>query len=133
MNSRMFAASAAPIVGTDEQDRWRCSVMSADLQASERITDLIREHGSSVKGYVIGLTSDPQLADDIVQETMLRAWRNAHLLSADRGSVHGWLFKVARNLVIDRARAKQRRPAETDEASENKVAVCDHSDRVASS
>ncbi|MHB8274436.1 MAG: sigma factor [Dermatophilaceae bacterium] len=38
---------------------------------------------------------------DIVQETLLRAWRNPKVLDQAQGSARAWLFTVARHLVID--------------------------------
>jgi RNA polymerase sigma-70 factor (ECF subfamily) len=44
---------------------------------------------------------DRTRSEDVVQETLLRAWRNATVLEGTPGSVRAWLFTVARNLVID--------------------------------
>ena len=51
--------------------------------------------------------------DDIVQETFIRAWRHLPRLSADDRPVRPWLFRVARNLLIDADRAARVRPAVT--------------------
>jgi RNA polymerase sigma-70 factor (ECF subfamily) len=61
------------------------------------------------------LHGDRQAAEDIVQETLLRAWTHPDALDPDRGSVRAWLFAVARNLIIDSVRAKQARPREVGE------------------
>jgi RNA polymerase sigma-70 factor (ECF subfamily) len=53
---------------------------------------------------------DEQLAEDIVQETLLRAWRNAARVPA--ASRRPWLFVTARHLVIDDYRARRSRPVE---------------------
>ena len=49
-------------------------------------------------------------AQDVVQETMLRAWRNPKILSQPPGQLRAWLFTVARHIVIDDWRAHQVRP-----------------------
>lgn len=59
--------------------------------------------------YVVSLTHHPADADDIVQETLLRAWRSPGLLEEDPGEVRGWLFTVARHLVIDATRSAHSR------------------------
>ncbi len=56
---------------------------------------------------------DRQLAEDVVQETFLRAWQKADRLTDDRGSVRGWLKQVAHNIAVDQYRAAKRRPQET--------------------
>jgi RNA polymerase sigma-70 factor, ECF subfamily len=69
---------------------------------------LYTEHGGSLLGYVERLTGgDRQQAEDVVQETLLRAWRHADRLAAE--SARPWLFTVARNIAIDRARARRSR------------------------
>jgi len=66
------------------------------------------EHGGPLLGYVLRLTNgDRQLAEDIVQETLLRAWRHPEALTGR--PVRPWLFTVARNLVVDAHRAKSSR------------------------
>ena len=60
------------------------------------------EHASALWHYCLGLTGrDRARAEDVVQETLLRAWRNFSVLDESRGSGRGWLFTVARIIVID--------------------------------
>ncbi|MGP3536236.1 sigma-70 family RNA polymerase sigma factor [Microbacterium sp. RD1] len=65
-------------------------------------------HAGPVWRYVVSLTGDRAGADDIVQETLVRAWRNPKILD-DPASARAWLMTVARNLVIDEARSARRR------------------------
>jgi RNA polymerase sigma factor, sigma-70 family len=82
--------------------------------------DLLRalhdEHGGALWSYVVGLTNgDRAQAQDVVQETMLRAWRNPQVLAQATGSARGWLFTVAKRIVIDEwrtARSRRERVAE---------------------
>jgi RNA polymerase sigma-70 factor (ECF subfamily) len=53
---------------------------------------------------------DKQAAEEVVQDTLLRAWRSADRYDADRGPVAAWLFAIARNLVIDHERRRNSRP-----------------------
>jgi RNA polymerase sigma-70 factor (ECF subfamily) len=69
-------------------------------------TDLMRtlhdEHAGALWSYVVSLTGgDRARAEDVVQETMLRAWRHPGVLDQSAGSARGWLFTVARRIVID--------------------------------
>jgi RNA polymerase sigma factor, sigma-70 family len=63
------------------------------------------EHAAALWRYVVHLTGDRALADDIVQETLLRAWRRPNVLDQSESSARAWLFTVARNLVIDGTRS----------------------------
>src|ERR1700729_2102804 len=77
--------------------------------------DLIRalyaEHAGPLLRYAMHLMSgDRQRAEDIVQETLLRAWQHPEAI-ADRPA-RPWLFAVARNLAVDSFRARKARPPE---------------------
>ncbi|WP_051218354.1 sigma-70 family RNA polymerase sigma factor [Nocardioides insulae] len=65
---------------------------------------LHRDHAGALWGFVVRLTGDPARAEDVVQETMLRAWRHG-LAEDERGSARAWLFTVAHHLVVDQARS----------------------------
>jgi RNA polymerase sigma-70 factor (ECF subfamily) len=81
------------------------------------LEEFCRRHGSALHRYVRGLVyGDGYLAEDIVQETFIRAWRQPEVVAGGRGSGHAWLHTVARNLVIDRMRARASRPPETGDA-----------------
>ncbi|MCW2796832.1 sigma-70 family RNA polymerase sigma factor [Nocardioides sp.] len=68
------------------------------------------EHASALWGYCLRLTDhDRARAEDVAQETLLRAWRHFSVLDESEGSVRGWLFTVARNLVIDEWRSRRAR------------------------
>jgi RNA polymerase sigma-70 factor, ECF subfamily len=79
----------------------------------ETVRALYATHATALTYFVTGLVGgDRARAEDIVQETMLRAWRSPQVLADDRGSTRSWLFTVARNLVIDLHRARSVRPQE---------------------
>jgi RNA polymerase sigma-70 factor (ECF subfamily) len=65
------------------------------------------EHAAALWGFCLHLTSDPVRAEDVAQETLLRAWQHHDRLDESRGSVRSWLFTVARNIVIDEWRSKR--------------------------
>jgi RNA polymerase sigma-70 factor (ECF subfamily) len=63
---------------------------------------LYAEHATALWSFVVPLVGgDRARAQDVVQETMLRAWRQPEVLAQLRGPVRPWLFTVARRLVID--------------------------------
>jgi RNA polymerase sigma-70 factor (ECF subfamily) len=58
---------------------------------------------------VVHLTGDRAAADDVVQETLLRAWRSPRILEQDPATTRSWMFTVARHIVIDEARSAHHR------------------------
>ena len=66
-------------------------------------------HAAPVWRYVVHLTGDRAGADDVVQETLLRAWRTPRILEQDPATTRSWMFTVARHLVIDDARSAHSR------------------------
>src|SRR5258708_17201007 len=88
------------------------SVPADDAEAM--VSQLFRDNGAFVLSYVTGLLRDRHLAEDVVQETMLRAWRHCGQLSAEKGSVRSWLVRVAHNIAVDKIRMRRSRPVEVD-------------------
>jgi RNA polymerase sigma-70 factor (ECF subfamily) len=78
--------------------------------ADAAVRQLYARHSLALHGYVARFCPDRASADDIVQETFIRAWRHLPQLSADGRPVRPWLFRVARNLLIDADRAARSRP-----------------------
>src|SRR5690606_35519329 len=91
------------------------------------------EHGRALLAYATRLTGDRAAAEDIVQETLIRAWRHPEVLTNGKGSARGWLLTVVRNLVTDRYRAKAARPQEVAENPDAPPIVRDHADSVVAS
>jgi RNA polymerase sigma-70 factor, ECF subfamily len=73
----------------------------ADANAIQRLYD---QHAAALWRYAWRLTGDSAHAEDVVQETLLRAWQHPHVLNNGQ-SPRGWLFTVARNMVIDNSRS----------------------------
>jgi RNA polymerase sigma-70 factor (ECF subfamily) len=89
------------------------------------------EHGRAMLAYATRLMGDRAAAEDVVQEALVRAWRNPQVLTNGKGSTRGWLLTVVRNLVIDRMRARSARPTEVAESPETPAIERDHADQVA--
>jgi RNA polymerase sigma-70 factor, ECF subfamily len=93
------------------------------------IQALYADHGGALLRYALHLTGgDRQRAEDLVQETIVRAWRHPDAL-ADRPA-RPWLFAVARNLAVDSYRARQSRPQEVGQAVLDTLPAGDDVDRT---
>lgn len=129
--ARARAVTAAPKMREDRFMHWtrmRARAGSAErkaqaardtgMAASTEVLDeaalrlLYAEHSGPVLAYLLKLTRDRARAEDLLQETMLRAWRRPAAFEPGRGSVRAWLCTVAHNLVVDDARSRAARPSE---------------------
>jgi RNA polymerase sigma-70 factor (ECF subfamily) len=80
---------------------------------AEVLRTLHAEHGDALFAHAVRLCDgDRQRAEDLVQETLLRAWRHPEALDPDRGSARAWLFTTARHLAIDAWRRRSARVGE---------------------
>lgn len=98
---------------TTTLDQRTGATATAPRTGERALAELQREHGKALFGFLLGLTyGDRQRAEDLVQETMVRAWRHPEALETDHDSMRPWLFTVGRRLAIDARRARQARPTE---------------------
>ncbi|MFI9310471.1 sigma-70 family RNA polymerase sigma factor [Streptomyces triculaminicus] len=89
---------------------WALAARGGDADAVERF---IRATQNDVRRYVARLSNDPQGADDLVQETYLRALRSLPRFEG-RSSARTWLLSIARRTVVDRLRFQAARPRLSD-------------------
>jgi len=106
--------------GTSSRGGSRGAGRAVDDAHADTDAGLLRalhdEHAAALWGFVLHLTGgDRTRAEDVVQETLFRAWRRPAVLSQQDASARGWLFTVARNIVVDDWRSVKRRPTTSSE------------------
>src|SRR2546427_8610040 len=74
--------------------------------------DLYRRYARPVFGLALRRLGDRGRAEDAVQETFASIWRSASSYRPDRGPGAPWLYAVARNAIVDRARMRNEIPSE---------------------
>jgi RNA polymerase sigma-70 factor (ECF subfamily) len=85
----------------------------AAMRQEKGLRALFDAHASVLLAYAMRLTGgDRARAEDVVQETLVRAWRNLDRLDERAAPVRPWLFTVAQRIAIDAHRARRARPAE---------------------
>ncbi len=121
-----------------QMNRWtaRIRVRGVTSTSFDAATDddfvraLYDEHARALLGYVMRITGERTSAEDIVQETILRAWRSAGRLAADGRPLRPWLMTVARNLAIDRQRTAAASRPHAPPGALDGIAEVDHLDRA---
>ena len=68
---------------------------------------LYDEHAAALWRYALRLSGDRARAEDVVQETLLRAWQHPEVTDDSERSARAWLFTVARNMIIDERRSSR--------------------------
>jgi RNA polymerase sigma-70 factor (ECF subfamily) len=107
-------AGSAERKGAEKRVNGVITGTDAEVLDEAALRLLYAEHAGPVLAYLLKLTRDRARAEDLLQETMLRAWRKPSAFEPGRGSVRAWLCTVAHNLVVDDARSRSARPAETE-------------------
>jgi RNA polymerase sigma-70 factor (ECF subfamily) len=74
----------------------------------------VRRFQARVFGLAHTIVGDAASAEEIAQETLLRAWRHAGAYDHRRGRVETWLLSIARNLAIDHLRLRRGEPIDPD-------------------
>jgi RNA polymerase sigma-70 factor (ECF subfamily) len=96
-------------MATNDQD----AVLLAKVAAGDLgppLEALYDRYAGRVHGLGVRLLGNTGLAEELVQETFVRVWRNAPQFAPERGSVAAWLFTIARRIAIDLSRRPSSRP-----------------------
>lgn len=123
------------LVGLDRRPPVRQDQAVADHRAGrapeeDLMRELYKAHAGALFAYVMRLVGgDRYLAEDVVQETLLRAWKSASRLDPAARSLRPWLVTVARRIVIDGHRSRQARPPEASPAALDQLPAEDELDR----
>jgi RNA polymerase sigma-70 factor (ECF subfamily) len=114
MNAALTSTMPRWTTGHDDAiTAWALAARGGDPLAVERF---VRALHRDVRRYVAYLSADPQAADDLTQDTFLRALGSLHRFEG-RSSARTWLLSIARRAVIDSLRYTAARPrlADTDD------------------
>jgi RNA polymerase sigma factor (sigma-70 family) len=111
------AGGAAPVVRGVVSSALSDEALLSGLAAgdAEAATAFTRRFQARVYGLVLTIVRDRGTAEEVAQETFVRAWRYAQTYDPRRGRVATWLLTIARNLAIDVVRVKRAEPLDPDD------------------
>lgn len=84
----------------------------------------VRRYQARVFGLAFSILGDRAAAEEVAQETFLRAWRHGASYDARRGRVSTWLLTIARNLAVDARRLRRAQPLDP----RTLIALCERAD-----
>ena len=73
-----------------------------DKQAIEWLYD---HYGAALYGIVLKIVQSEEVAEDLLQETFVKVWKNGHKYEASKGTLFTWMLNIARNTAIDKQRS----------------------------
>ncbi len=94
------------------KDEWAESMLRVAQHRDAEAFSLIFSHfGPKIKAYGMSLNSmhtSPEMADELVQEVMIKVWEKAKYFKPEKANVSTWVFAIARNCRIDYLRKMKR-------------------------
>ena len=101
--------SAKPVMFSAKTSDEECivQIIAGEPRALEILYD---RYAAAVMGLAYRIIQDAAMAEDVVQETFWRVWKNAARFREERGSFTSWMFTIARNVCLDRLRRLKANP-----------------------
>jgi RNA polymerase sigma-70 factor (ECF subfamily) len=116
------AAKIGAVPGPDAAKSELVDSFEADLvrgvstgHPPDALNQLYDRFSGRLYGYGLRLLGDRQLAEELVQETFVRLWRNAGSFDPGKGSVSAFVFTIARRIAVDLWRRPSSRPFEPEQ------------------
>ncbi|WP_414937035.1 sigma-70 family RNA polymerase sigma factor [Amycolatopsis sp. cmx-11-51] len=102
----------------------------SEVPSDEMMLLLHKDFGDTLFSQVLHLTGhDQQWTEDVVQETLIRAWQHSGILNREPGMLRDWLLTVAKRIVLDGWRNRHARPREMKLDSSENAEKADQTDQ----
>jgi RNA polymerase sigma-70 factor (ECF subfamily) len=112
MSTGIDVARADQDAARDAHEGVLMTRIAAGLDGGEALRAMHARYAGPVGALGLRLLGDHGLAEELVQETLLRLWRSAGGFDPARGSAHAYLFRIARRAAVDLQRRRAMRPLE---------------------
>jgi RNA polymerase sigma-70 factor (ECF subfamily) len=110
-----MAMSADPQTNSNVADFSDAEVIALIASGETRALEVLYDRYSRVVySFAVRIVSDPQLAEEVLQEVFFRVWQQGSAFQSSRGSLITWLLSITHNLAIDEVRKRNRRPQKAD-------------------
>ena len=103
--------------GSSANNEWALCINRVADQDKKAFAALFKHYAPQIRAYGLATNAVPGLdafADELVQETMIKVWRNAQRFDGSKAGATTWIFTIARNARIDLLRRGKRYKADVD-------------------
>ncbi|MCC7437966.1 MAG: sigma-70 family RNA polymerase sigma factor [Armatimonadetes bacterium] len=82
-------------------------------------------YSGALYGVIVRIVQVEEMAEDVLQETFIKIWKNAESYDNSRGTLFTWMLNIARNSALDKLRSSDHRQHRTNRSIENLVGEID--------
>ena len=72
---------------------------------NEAIAIIYENYASALFGIILKITINESLAEDALQESIIKIWKYAHRYDSKKAKLFTWMYRIARNTAIDKLRS----------------------------
>jgi RNA polymerase sigma-70 factor (ECF subfamily) len=109
MTSCAYIGSVTGIARARREQAQAAAAGARETLLRDRVGAAFDGHRAELLGFARRSLGDPELAEEAVQETFVRALRTRHGFNPELGAIRPWLFAIERHVIVDLARARSAR------------------------
>jgi len=103
-----LTSSMSETMSVDDMSSEALILSVANLRSRDAYKLLFMRYAPKLKSFLMSKSLSAAEAEDMAQDTLLAVWRKAHYFDPQKASASTWIYTIARNLRIDRARKEGR-------------------------
>ncbi|MHB8646779.1 MAG: sigma-70 family RNA polymerase sigma factor [Thermomicrobiales bacterium] len=104
------APARARILPTPDAPSELLLILRIRAHDERALAALYTRYAGVVFSLAVRIVHDPEVAEEVVQETFVRVWRGAHTFQGNANCLRAWMFRIGRNLAFDQLRRQAARP-----------------------
>lgn len=111
-----FVSNQLPYLTANSTVEERISYLLADND-KKALALIFDNYGSLLLNSILRVVKDKMMAEEVLQQVLLKVWQNADSFDAQKGSLFTWLVSISRNAAIDKTRTRDFRLTQESERS----------------
>ena len=89
----------------------------------EAVKLIYQRFGKALQGVVLQVVRDEKIAEDVLQESLVKIWKKGPMYDPSKGRLFTWLLNICRNTAIDKVRSKSYRQSKNIQTNDNYVPI----------